>query len=112
MAKRRANGEGSITWDADAERWVGRLPRDERGRRAKVKGRTEAEVRRKLNERLREREQGLTTTAGNMTVGQFLEAWIRDTIEPGDLAGKTKQSYELTVRKHWCRALAAYGWHG
>jgi integrase len=100
MAKRRASGEGSITWDADAERWVGRLPRDERGRRAKVKGRTEAEVRRKLNERLREREQGLTTTAGNMTVRQFLEAWIRDTIEPGDLAGKTKQSYELTVRKH------------
>jgi integrase len=35
-----------------------------------------------------------------MTVGQFLEAWIRDTVEPSDLAGKTKQSYELTVRKH------------
>lgn len=100
MSKRRAGGDGSITWDADAERWVGRLPRDERGRRAKVKGRTKAEVRQKLNKRLREREEGLTTTAGNMTVRQFLEAWIRDTVEPGDLAGKTKQSYELTVRKH------------
>jgi hypothetical protein len=25
---------------------------------------------------------------------QFLVAWIRETTEPGDLAGKTKQGYE------------------
>ena len=98
MAKRRAHGEGSITWDDDAQRWVGRLPRDERGRRAKVKGKTPAEVRAKLKKRLQEREQGLSTNAGNMTVRQFLEAWIRDVIEPGDLEGKTKQGYELAVR--------------
>jgi integrase len=55
-------------------------------------------VRAKLKKRLQEREQGLSTNAGNMTVRQFLEAWIRDVIEPGDLEGKTKQGYELTVR--------------
>ena len=57
-------------------------------------------MRAKLKKRLQEREQGLSTNAGNMTVRQFLEAWIRDVIEPGDLEGKTKQGYELAVRKH------------
>jgi integrase len=74
-------------------------PRRTRGR-AKVTGRTQTEVRRKLTERLREREQGLSTTAGAMTVREFLESWIRDTVEPGDLAGKTKQGYDVAVRRH------------
>lgn len=27
-------------------------------------------------------------------------AWIREIVEPGDLASKTKQGYERTVRRH------------
>ena len=47
MAKRRGDGDGSITWDASVQLWVGRLPRDERGRRAKVSAKTKAEARAK-----------------------------------------------------------------
>ena len=100
MAKRRTDGDGSITWDASVQLWIGRLPRDERGRRAKVSAKTEAEARAKLQQRLRERELGLSTDAGRTTVQQFLDAWIREIVEPGDLASKTKQGYELTVRRH------------
>jgi hypothetical protein len=89
MAKRRADGDGSITWDASVQLWVGRLPRDDRGRRAKVSAKTKAEARAKLQQRLRERELGLSTDAGRTTVKQFLEAWIREIVEPGDLASMT-----------------------
>jgi hypothetical protein len=68
MGKRRADGEGSITWDASVGRWVARLPRDERGRREKVTGKTKKDALDKLRRRLREREQGLSATAGQMTV--------------------------------------------
>ena len=67
MAKRRADGNGSITWDASVQLWVGRLPRDDRGRRAKVSAKTKAEARAKLQQRLRERELRLSTDAGRTT---------------------------------------------
>jgi hypothetical protein len=37
-----------------------------------------------LQQRLRERELGLSTDAGRATVQQFLDAWIREIVEPGD----------------------------
>jgi hypothetical protein len=110
MAKRRTDGDGSITWDASVQLWVGRLPRDERGRRAKVSAKTKAEVRAKLRQRLRERELGLSTDAGRATVQQFLDAWIREVVEPGDLASKTKQGYGLTVRRHLVPGLGPSSW--
>lgn len=97
---RRGHGEGSITWDAEKERWVGRLPRDERGRRPKVSGKTRAEAQRKLRTKLQEREQGLSATAGRMTVRTFLEEWMRSTIKPSGLAAETKKKHDISVRCH------------
>lgn len=56
--RRRGYGEGSVTYDTNKGVWVGRMPRDERGRRAKVTGATAKEVQAKLRRRLLEREAG------------------------------------------------------
>ena len=81
MARRRANGEGSICRRADG-RWVGALTvgLDANGRalRRAVYGRTQAEARRKL-ERLRsEFLLGEIPRASRETVDQYLERWLRD----------------------------------
>lgn len=53
---RRGNGEGSIFFDPDRSRWVGKLPRDEYGRREKVIGATRRDVQSRLRTRIQERE--------------------------------------------------------
>jgi hypothetical protein len=88
--RRRPNGEGSVTWDETAQRWVARLPRDERGRRAKISAKTKTEVVAKLRQRLREREAGLSSAAGRMTVRQYLEGWVRDLLPVMNLADSSK----------------------
>jgi integrase len=97
--ERRRAGEGSVTWDESVQRWIGRLPRDEHGRRPKVSGRTKREAERKLERKLAEAEQGIVG-AGRMTVGQFLEQWVRDTLMPSDRAKATKDKHEIAVRVH------------
>ena len=97
--ERRRAGEGSVTWDESVQRWIGRLPRDEQGRRPKVSGRTKREAERKLERKLAEAEQGIIG-AGRMTVGQFLEQWVRDTLMPSDRAKATKDKHEIAVRVH------------
>jgi len=98
--KRRGHGDGSITWDESVQLWVGRLPRDERGRRAKVSGKTRAEAQRNLRKKLQERDQGLAATAGRTTVRAYLEGWLRDTVMPSALAESTKQKHEIAIRLH------------
>jgi integrase len=97
--ERRSHGEGSVSWDASVGRWVGRLPRDEHGRREKVSGTTRRQVERKLERLLAEREQGITG-AGRMTVKAFLEQWIRDTVMVSDRSPATKAKHEIAVRVH------------
>lgn len=98
--RRRANGEGSVTWDESAQRWVARLPRDERGRRAKITATTKTEVVAKLRQRLREREAGLSSAAGRMTVAHYLEGWVRDSLPVLNLADSSKRNHESAVRLH------------
>lgn len=102
---RRANGEGSISWDASVQRWVGRLPRDARGRRRKVTGRTKREALAKLRRALRDREDGLAVDGSQLTVGAFLQSWVRDTVEVSGLAASTVAKHEIAVRVHLVPAL-------
>lgn len=88
-----------MTWDESIQRWTGRLPRAERGRRPKVTGKTKREAERKLERKRAEREQGILG-AGRMTVNQFLEQWVRDTLNVADLADSTKAKHEIAVRLH------------
>jgi hypothetical protein len=68
----------------------GFLPRDERGRRAKISAKTKTEVVAKQRQRLREREAGLSSAAGRMTVRQYLEGWVRDSLPVMNLADSSK----------------------
>jgi hypothetical protein len=75
---KRANGEGSVYLRADG-RWAAELTTgyDERGRqvRPRVYGKTQAEVRAKLDEVKRRVSQGLQANPERLTVAQFLERW-------------------------------------
>jgi hypothetical protein len=95
--ERRDTGYGSVYFDASKGRWIGQLPRDERGHRPKVSGATEPEAQQKLYDKMREREQGLLS-AGRMTVKQLLESWLRDTIMVSDRAASTIAKHEIAVR--------------
>ena len=67
---RRANGEGSIYFEASSGRWVGAISVD--GKRRKVKGRTQQDVRQRLEALKRTVADGLPTADGNMTVGHLI----------------------------------------
>jgi len=100
VSRRRGYGEGSVSFDKSSGRWVGRMPRDAHGRRAKVTGKTAKEVQAKLRARLRDREDGLPEPDPRMTVRAFLERWVRDSLPLSKRAPRTVESYEATVRLH------------
>lgn len=81
MAKRRANGEGSIRKRKDG-RWEGRYTagRDSVTGKAiykNVLGKTQAEVKAKLKVAI-EKSSSLVTIAERYTVGQWLDAWMEN----------------------------------
>ena len=81
MAKRRANGEGSIRKRKDG-RWEGRYTagRDPVTGKAiykNVLGKTQSEVKAKLKDAI-EKSGSLATIAERYTVGQWLDAWMEN----------------------------------
>ncbi|WP_432571595.1 tyrosine-type recombinase/integrase [Kineococcus sp. SYSU DK005] len=99
---RRANGEGTIYQRKDG-RWEGScyvlLPSGGRARRS-VYGRTRAEVREKMTALQRESDRGAPVGAsGTLTVGDYLEAWLRD-VAAVKVRPATLRSYEMYVRRH------------
>src|SRR3712207_5413555 len=105
MAKKRGNGEGSITcrksggWCAQYVVYTS----DGRKRRT-LYGKTRREVAAKLLKALANRESGLVFDAGNLTMGEYLDRWlshsVRDTVRR-----KTYERYENIVRMHLAPAL-------
>ena len=79
MAKRRANGEGSIRKRKDG-RWEGRYTAgyDQDGKRLikNVLGRTQAEVKSKLSVAIAESQQLDVTRTGEYTVAEWLRLWF------------------------------------
>ena len=82
MAKKRANGEGSIRKRKDG-RWEGRYTAGhdlETGRAIykNVLGRTQAEVKEKLKAAIKETQSLDQTRVGKYTVGEWMEVWFED----------------------------------
>lgn len=78
-ARKAANGEDSIYWDASKNRYVGAVslgfaPNGKR-RRPKVYGKTKTDVRAKMKELKKELETGVKTPA-NYTVANAVTDWI------------------------------------
>ncbi len=82
MAKKRANGEGSIRKRKDG-RWEGRYtaghdPETGKAIYKNVLGRTQAEVKEKLKAAIKETQSLDLTKVGKYTVGEWMEVWFED----------------------------------
>ena len=105
MAKRRGNGEGTISRRKDG-RWEARYTaQTPNGPKRKVLyGKTREEVAKKLTKAMADRDGGITFDAENNTVEEFLSNWlntsVRDNVRP-----RTFENYRLQVRQHIIPAL-------
>ena len=102
---KRGNGEGSIyrrmngTWAAQYTVWTA-----EGRKRRSVAGKTRAEVSRKLTEAMANRGGGLVYEAGKLTVGEYLERWLVDSVK-GTVKETTYANYAYIARVHVSPAL-------
>lgn len=96
MAKKRANGEGTIRKREDRHGWEARYY-DAKGNRHSVYGKTQAEVRKKLLQAASNHENG-SENDDDMTVAQWLMIWQKDYL--GSVKPGTAINYEMTVRVH------------
>ncbi len=99
MAKKRGNGEGSISKRKDG-RWWGRYTvHTANGPKQKaVYGKTRAEAAEKLTKAMSDRGSGLVFDVGNLNLSDYLDRWlpdIRDTVRQ-----RTWERYEQIVRVH------------
>jgi integrase len=76
---KRGNNEGSIYQQGSHGRWVGAVSLPS-GERRRFYGATRAEVARKLTAALKTQKDGLPLPMERETVGDFLAAWLRDTV--------------------------------
>ena len=95
MARKRANGEGSIRKRADGN-WEARYTAD--GKRHSIYGRTQSEVRKKLAEVTITIDHGDYTEDSGLTLGQWMKMWHRDFL--GNVKLGTADSYEMQMRVH------------
>src|ERR671933_19121 len=98
MANKRGNGEGSITrckkggWCAQYTVYTA-----EGRKRKTLYGKTRQEVAAKLAKALSDREGGLVFDAGNVTLGQYLDRWLNDSVR-GSVRQRTFERQEQIVR--------------
>src|SRR5918998_277244 len=100
MAKKRGNGEGSISWRKNGG-WMGQYSvytADGRKRKT-LYGKTRAEVSAKLTKAMADRDGGIVYDAGKLTVGEYLERWLADSVK-GSVKERTYERYESIVRVH------------
>ncbi len=97
LRPKRSNGEGSLgrrpngTWAAAVS-----LPD---GRRKFFYGKTREDVRRKLTRALHAIEVGSLTDSRGVTVGEFLDQWLTEVVQP-NVRPWTYKGYEVHVRLH------------
>jgi integrase len=105
MAKKRGNNEGSIyrrkngTWAAQYTVWTA-----EGRKRRSVSGKTRAEVSRKLTEAMADRDGGLLYDAGKLTISEYLDCWLADSVK-GTVKETTYANYAYITHKHISPAL-------
>lgn len=103
MAKKRANGEGSIRKRKDG-RWEGRYtagrnPETGKAIYKNVLGKTQAEVKEKLKQALETAKRLDFTKAGQYNVGQWLELWLEDYAKL-KVRPSTHKTYQGFIKHH------------
>lgn len=97
MAKKRAHGEGLIRKRPDG-RWEARLRVP--GQEPKsIYGKTQKEVREKLQALREDVRKGVPVASEKPTLGQFLDGWLEDTVKKQNRP-RTHESYQSLVRLH------------
>lgn len=103
MAKRKSKGNGSGTIyprknkDGKITGYLGAYYGPD-GKRRYVSAKTKSECERKLRAAMADADKGLVFDAGSITVGQYLDRWLRG-IE-GTIRQRTWERYEQFVRVH------------
>jgi integrase len=100
VARKRGNGEGSITRRKDGLYMARYTVETAIGAKRKtLYGKTRGEVSEKLTKAMADRDEGLVFDADNLKVGEYLERWlvdsVLDTVRP-----TTYERYEQIVRIH------------
>ncbi|MGA3155230.1 MAG: tyrosine-type recombinase/integrase [Streptosporangiaceae bacterium] len=101
MARKRANGEGTIYQRRDG-RWEGAayvLTSTGASARVRVYAATRDEARRKLTKLIEQSDQGIPAASGSWTVAEYLAYWLRHVVSV-ERRPKTYQGYEGVVRLH------------
>ena len=103
MAKRRANGEGNLRKRSDG-RWEGRYTAGyvpDTGKRIikNVLGKTQAEVREKLQLAVEDSQKVDASKDRNLTVGQWAALWFENYAKPS-IRESTAEYYRNYIEKH------------
>src|SRR5215212_2399855 len=100
MARRRGNGEGSITRRKDglymARYWI-ETPQG--SKRKTMYGKKREEVADKLARALAERADGIVYDDENLMLGEYLDSWLRGSVR-GSVRQSTFDRYESATRLH------------
>lgn len=106
-AKARANGDGDV---------FGRKNRAGKitsyrgaytgpdGKRRYVSGKTKEEARKALREARANADAGIVLDAGTLTVGEYLESWLKDSVRD-TVRQRTLEGYAHMVERHICPSL-------
>jgi integrase len=100
VARKRGNGEGSIYKRKDG-RWVGQyLVYTAGGPKYRyLYGKTRQAVSERLTKAMADRDGGLIFDAGQMTVGEYLDRWLTNSLR-GTVRESTRERHEINVRVH------------
>lgn len=106
MAKKRGNGEGSISKYKDG-RWCGRYTiQTARGpERKAIYGSTRKEAAKKLAEAMGDASRGIVFAAKGETTGAFMKRWLEDVVKPNK-ASSTYSSHRQQINSHIIPVLA------
>ena len=112
MTTRRNPGEGGLRWEESRQRWfatvyVGYAPNGKR-RKIKVSARTKTEAKAKLQQLLRDRDDGHVLGAQTCTVRDAVESWLAH-----GLTGRQESTVvnrTILARTHVIPALGDESW--
>ncbi len=96
MTKRREKGDGSI-YQRSNGRYVGEYT-DTNGKRRYLSGKNRADVKAKLKEALKHKDEGVSFDAGTLTFGEYMDKWLESTKET--VRPRTWARAEVDVRVH------------
>ncbi len=103
MARKRANGEGTIFQRKSDKQWVGRIPigykPDGSIKEHTVYGRTQKEVKNKLDEAKGNVRNNTFVEPHKVTMQQWLDTWLNITIK-GSIKDTTWLIYESLIKNH------------